>query len=65
MEKLLQNAISAYMPKIEVIAEVRRKEMTDLKSKIREEPEKVEGWFNKEIEELGTMNIPDMTNKLQ
>ena len=65
MEKLLQSAASAYMPKMESIAEERRKELTEMKSKITTKPEEVERWFDKEIEKLGTMNVSDIMNKLR
>ena len=65
MEKMLQNAMSAYMPKMESIAETRRAELTEIKSKIRTEPDEVEKWFDKEIEKLNTMNASEMIEKLR
>ena len=65
MEKLLQNAMSAYMPKVESIAESRRAELTEMKSKIKTEPEEVEKWFDKEIEKLSTMDASSMLEKLR
>jgi ATP-dependent Lon protease len=65
MEKLLQNAMSAYMPKVESIAESRRAELTEMKSKVKTEPEEVEKWFEKEIEKLSTMDASSMLQKLR
>jgi hypothetical protein len=65
MEKLMQNAASAYMPRLESIAEGRKAELTEMKSKIRTKPEEVEEWFDKEILKLGSMNVSDMLQKLR
>ena len=64
MQKLLQNAVSAYMPKMESIRESRVAELTEIKSKIREEPEIVEKWFEKEIGKVTSVNISDMLSNL-
>jgi hypothetical protein len=65
MEKLMQNAVSTYLPRFESMAESRRAELTEIKSKIRTKPEEVEEWFDKEILKLGTLNVSDMLNKLR
>jgi len=62
---MLQSAMSSYMPKMESIAEMRKAELAEMKSKIRLEPYEVESWFDKEIEKLSTMNVTDMMNKLR
>jgi len=64
MEKMLQSAASAYMPQLGSIAESRKAELVEIKSKIHTSPEEVEAWFDKEIEKLGTMNVSEMLNKL-
>jgi hypothetical protein len=61
MEKMLQSAASAYMPKLCSIAESRRAELIEIKSLIRTKPEEVEAWFDKEIEKIGKMDLSDMT----
>ena len=65
LEKLVQNAASAYMPRLESIAEARRAELTELKAKIRTKPEEVEEWFEREIIKLGSVNVSDMLQKLR
>ena len=64
MQKLLQNAAAAYMPKMESIRESRVAELTAIKSKVREEPEIVEKWFDKEINKVTSVNISDMLSNL-
>ncbi len=61
----MQSAASAYMPKLKTIAEERRAELTEIKSKIRTKPEEVEEWFDREILKLGSMNVSDMVSKLR
>ena len=64
MEKMLESAASAYMPQLGSIAESRKAELVEIKSKIHTSPEEVEAWFDKEIKKLGTMNVSEMLNKL-
>jgi hypothetical protein len=61
---MLQSAASAYMPQLGSMAESRKKELIEMKSSIRANPEEVEAWFDKEIEKVGKMNIGDILNKL-
>lgn len=65
MEKMMETAASAYMPKLESIAEERRVELSTMKSKIRSNPEEVELWFDQQIEKLDGMNVADMLNKVR
>ena len=64
VEKLMESAASAYMPRLEQMADNRRAELMEIKSKVRTNPEQVEEWFDKEIEKLGTMDIKDLMNKV-
>ena len=64
MEKFIESAASAYMPRLEQMAENRRAELVEIKSKVRTNPEQVEEWFDKEIEKLGTVDIKDLMNKV-
>jgi hypothetical protein len=64
MDRLMESAASAYMPKIEEMAEMRRRELYDMKSKIRSEPAVVEDWFNNEIEKVGKLDPKDLFGKL-
>jgi hypothetical protein len=63
MERLVETAASAYLPKVEEITNVRRAELEEMKSKILSEPQQVELWFDKEIEKLGNISVGDMLVK--
>ena len=65
MEKLIESAASAYMPKLETIAEERRAELSTMKSRVRSNPEEVERWFDQQIEKLKSMNVADMLNMVR
>jgi len=65
MEKLVESSVSAYMPKLDSIAQERRTELTEIKSKVRRSPEEVEAWFDKEIEKLGNINVSDILSKMR
>jgi hypothetical protein len=60
MEKLMQNAVSAYMPQLEAMRETRKAELAAMGEKIRTKPEEVEAWFDKEIQKLESMNVTDI-----
>ena len=64
MGKLLQNAVSSYMPQLESIRETRKAELISMKELVRSKPEEVEAWFDKEIEKLNSMNVQDMMSNL-
>jgi hypothetical protein len=64
MERLMQSAASAYMPKIEQMAEVRRQDLADMRSKIRSDPNAVEAWFDAEIEKVGKLDPKDLFGKI-
>ena len=64
MDKLIESATSAYMPKLEEMAEARRAELWDIRSKVRTNPEWVEMWLDKEIEKLSSMDIKDLMGKI-
>ncbi len=65
MDRLMESAASAYMPKLEEIAEARRAELADMKSKVRDDPEQVEMWFDKEMKKLSNIDVGDMMGKLR
>ena len=65
MEKMMESAASAYMPKLESIAEERRAELLSMKSKIRSNPEEVERWFDQQIEKLSNMNVADILSRVR
>ena len=64
MDKLIESAASAYMPKLEEMAEARRAELLEIRSKVRTNPEWVEMWLDKEIEKLSSMDIKDLLGKI-
>jgi ribosomal protein L16 Arg81 hydroxylase len=57
MEKMIESATSAYLPKVEEKARVRKAELDELKAKVRTNPEQVEEWFDKEIEKIQNIDI--------
>jgi hypothetical protein len=64
MDRLMESAASAYMPKIEEMAEQRRKELVEIKSKVRTEPSVVEAWLDVEIEKVGKLDPKDLFGKI-
>jgi hypothetical protein len=64
MDRLMESAASAYMPKIEEMAEQRRKELVEIKSKVRTEPSVVEAWLDAEIEKVGKLDPKDLFGKI-
>ncbi len=64
MDRLMETAASAYMPKIEEMAEQRRKELVEIKSKVRTEPSVVEAWLDVEIEKVGKLDPKDLFGKI-
>ena len=57
MEKMIESATSAYLPKVQEKAKVRKAELEELKAKVRTNPEQVEEWFDTEIEKLQNIDI--------
>ena len=64
MDKLMESAASAYLPRLEQMAQERRAVLTEMKAKVRTDPEQVEAWFDKEIEKLGNMDVKDVLDKV-
>ena len=60
MDRLMESAASAYLPHIEKMAEARKAELGQMKASVRADPEKVEAWFDKEIDKLSNMDVKDM-----
>jgi hypothetical protein len=60
MEKMIEGATSAYLPKLEEKAKARKAELEEMKLKVRTNPEQVEEWFDKEIDKLQNINIKDI-----
>ena len=60
MEKMIESATSAYIPKVEERAKARKAELEDMKVKVRTNPEQVEEWFDKEIDKLQNIDIKEI-----
>ncbi|HJU35345.1 MAG TPA: hypothetical protein VJ695_09505 [Nitrososphaera sp.] len=60
MEKMIESATSAYVPKVEEKAKVRKSELEEMKKKVRTNPEEVEDWFDREIEKLTNIDIKEI-----
>jgi 3-methyladenine DNA glycosylase AlkD len=60
MEKMIESATSAYVPKVEEKAKVRKSELEEMKKKLRTNPEEVEDWFDREIEKLTNIDIKEI-----
>jgi 3-methyladenine DNA glycosylase AlkD len=57
MEKMIETATSAYLPRLEEKAKARKAELEEMKVKVRSNPEQVEEWFDKEINKLQNIDI--------
>jgi hypothetical protein len=64
MDRLKETAANAYMPRIEGVAELRRKELVEMKSKIRSEPYAVEAWFDIEIDKIAKLDPKDLFSRI-
>jgi 3-methyladenine DNA glycosylase AlkD len=60
IEKMIETATSAYVPKVEEKAKARKAELEDVKAKVRTNPEQVEEWFDKEINRLQNIDIREI-----
>ena len=60
MEKMIESATSAYIPKVEEKAKARKAELEEMKLKVRANPEQVEEWFDKEIDKLENLDIKEI-----
>jgi hypothetical protein len=60
MERLMESAASAYMPRLEEKVRERKAELEEMKVKVRTNPDQVEAWFDKEIEKLQNMDVKEI-----
>ena len=60
MEKMMESAAAAYMPRVEEKARARKSELEEIKMKVRSNPGEVEEWFDKEIDKLQNINIQEI-----
>ena len=65
LEKFLESAASAYIPKLEHIAQNRVNELVAMKKKVRTYPEEVEAWFDKEIGNVSNVDITELMEKMK
>jgi hypothetical protein len=63
-ERMVEMALSNYMPTIQKAKEQRVAELESLKSYIRSEPEKVEEWFDREIEKTKNIGSSELLKQL-
>ena len=64
-ERLLQNALSGYSPKLYEISKLRVDELASTKAKVRTHPEEVEAWFDTEIAKAGNIDVSDILKKIK
>ena len=60
MDRLVESAASAYVPRLEEMAKSKKAELMELKAKVRTRPDEVEAWFDREIQKLQKMDIKDI-----
>ena len=60
MEKVVEGATSAYLPRVEEKVRVRKSELEAIKIKVRTNPEQVEEWFDREIDKLQNINLKEI-----
>jgi hypothetical protein len=60
MEKMIESATSAYLPRVEEKAKARKEELEEMKLKVRSNPKQVEEWFDKEIDKLQNIDIKEI-----
>jgi hypothetical protein len=63
-EKLLENAMSGYKPRLEEMSKIRVDELAVTKAKIRTHPEEVEAWFDTEITKARNLDFSDILKKI-
>jgi hypothetical protein len=63
-EKLLENAMSVYTPKLEEISKIRAEELAAVRAQVRTNPEVVEAWFDKEIASASKIDVNDIMKKI-
>jgi hypothetical protein len=60
MEKVVEGASSAYLPRVEEKVRARKSELEEIKIKVRTNPEQVEEWFDREIDKLQNINLKEI-----
>jgi hypothetical protein len=60
MEKVVEGATSAYLPRVEEKVRARKSELEEIKIKVRTNPGQVEEWFDREIDKLQNINLKEI-----
>ncbi len=60
MDKLMESAAAAYLPKIEEMKKARKAELEEMRAKVKTNPDQVEAWFDKEIGKLDNTDVKEM-----
>lgn len=64
-EKILENAMSGYRPRLEEISKIRVDELAVTKAKIKTHPEEVEAWFDTEIAKAKNLDFGDILKTIR
>ena len=63
-EKLMENALSGFRPRLEELSKMRVDELAAVKGKVRTRPEEVEAWFDTEITKASNMDVSNILGKI-
>ncbi|WP_415281288.1 hypothetical protein [Candidatus Nitrososphaera sp. FF02] len=64
-EKLIESAVSSYMPRLQEMSAGRLDELARIKAKVRSEPSEVEEWFDREMAKARDMDINGVLKKIK
>jgi hypothetical protein len=64
-EKMLENAMSGYRPRLEELYKMRGDALLAVKAKVRTHPEEVEAWFDAEIAKASNMDVSDILKNIK
>ena len=64
-EKILENAMSGYRPRLEEISKMRVDELAVTRAKVKTHPEEVEAWFDTEIAKAKNLDLGDILKKIR
>jgi len=64
-EKLVEGVASAYSSQLAAISRDRKEVLTNIKSKIRTNPDEVEAWFDMEISRVSSIDFSDLLRNLK
>jgi hypothetical protein len=65
MQRMVESAISFYLPFAEGLKNNRIDELQYIKSRIKENPLEVEEWFDKEINRIENFRFNNISNELK